>query len=86
MQFVLRKWYRSNVRFFLGLLALATACAGQEGGQEFSHFSQVMGAERVYRVYLPQGYAGSQKRYPVLYWLHGYEPSSIREGHIKEFE
>jgi len=86
LQFPVRKWYRSIVRLFFGLLALATACAWQEGGQEFTHFSQVMGAERVYRVYLPQGYAGSQKRYPVIYWLHGYEQSSIREQHTKEFQ
>jgi predicted peptidase len=68
------------VRLSLGLLALATASAWQEGGQEFSHFSQVMGGERLYRVYLPQGYAGSQKRYPVIYWLHGYEQSSVRDS------
>lgn len=28
---------------------------------------------RSYHVYLPAGYAGSPKRYPVIYWLHGYE-------------
>src|ERR1700722_7053781 len=86
LQFPLWKWYRSNVRLILGLFALATACAWQEGGQEFSHFSQVMGTDRVYRVYSPQGYAGSQKRYPVIYWLHGFEQSSVHEAHIKEFE
>ena len=35
-----------------------------------------MNATRSYRVYLPPAYAGSQKRYPVIYWFHGYEPSN----------
>jgi pimeloyl-ACP methyl ester carboxylesterase len=70
----------------LGLVTLSPAFAMQEGGQEFTHFSQVMGTERVYRVYLPATYAASQKRYPVIYWLHGFEQSSIRAEHIKEFE
>lgn len=32
-----------------------------------------MGGMRTYHVYLPARYAASQKRYPVIYWLHGYE-------------
>jgi pimeloyl-ACP methyl ester carboxylesterase len=74
------------VRVLLGLLALSVAFAMQEGGQEFSHFSQVTGAERVYRAYLPPTYASSQKRYPVIYWMHGFEQSSIQAEHAKEFE
>jgi hypothetical protein len=78
------------MRVCLGLVALGlVAFAMQEGGQEFSHFSQVTGAERVYRVYLPASYAAassSLKRYPVIYWLHGFEQSSIGAEHIKDFE
>ncbi|HXA50898.1 MAG TPA: alpha/beta hydrolase-fold protein, partial [Candidatus Acidoferrum sp.] len=32
-----------------------------------------MNGMRAYRVHLPANYAASQKRYPVIYWLHGYE-------------
>lgn len=31
-----------------------------------------MGETRSYRVFLPPTYATSQKRYPVIYWYHGY--------------
>jgi hypothetical protein len=41
--------------------------------QEQTHPSQVMNGMRSYRVHLPANYATSQKRYPVIYWLHGYE-------------
>ncbi len=41
--------------------------------KDFSHTSQVLGGTRAYRAILPPGYASSQKRYPVIYWLHGYE-------------
>lgn len=42
--------------------------------QEQTHASQVMNSMRTYRVHLPAGYAAAaQKRYPVIYWLHGYE-------------
>ena len=43
------------------------------GAQEQSHRSQVMDGTRSYRVHLPATYTNSQKRYPVIYWLHGYE-------------
>jgi hypothetical protein len=74
------------MRFFLGLVTLAAALAIQDGGQEFSHFSQVMGADRVYRVYLPATYATSKVGYPVIYWLHGFEQSSIRDSQVKDIE
>ena len=35
-----------------------------------------MEGTRSYRVFLPPAYAGSGKRYPVIYWFHGYEPSN----------
>jgi hypothetical protein len=56
------------VRFLFALLAISTLPA-----QEQTHMSQAMGGPRTYRVYLPAKYAASQKRYPVIYWLHAYE-------------
>ena len=53
---------------FLGLLLLPMAQA-----QELTHASQVMGGPRSYRLHLPATYAASAKRYPVIYFLHGYE-------------
>ncbi|HEV2447062.1 MAG TPA: alpha/beta hydrolase-fold protein [Candidatus Sulfopaludibacter sp.] len=63
----------------LGLVACSVSVIGfqaSSGVQEFTHLSQVMGGERSYRVFFPASYAASQKRYPVLYWLHGYESSA----------
>jgi len=49
-------------------------------GQEPTHFSQVMGGPRAYNVYLPANYAASQKRYPVIYWMHSYEAGNDTRG------
>jgi enterochelin esterase-like enzyme len=35
------------------------------------HYSDVLGEERSYQVYLPPGYEESSESYPVLYLLHG---------------
>lgn len=40
--------------------------------QDLSHPSQALRETRSYRVFLPPGYADSQKRYPVVYWFHGF--------------
>jgi len=54
--------------------------------QDLSHTSQVLGGTREYRAVLPPQYAASRKRYPVLYWLHGYEQANAeREREIAEF-
>jgi enterochelin esterase-like enzyme len=78
------------VRFFLGFLALAVTWAWQApppaavNVQEHTHFSQVMNANRTYRVFLPASYAASQKRYPVVYWFHGYENSAEVNAYSKD--
>lgn len=70
------------VRIFFGLIGLAAwlfqaAQAPPPAAiQDLTHFSQVMGATRTYRVLLPPTYSTSRKRFPVIYWLHGYEKSS----------
>jgi hypothetical protein len=46
----------------------------------------VLGGQRSYRVFLPPAYARSQKRYPVIYWLYGYEqPNLEREKEISGY-
>jgi pimeloyl-ACP methyl ester carboxylesterase len=60
------------------LLALSAAWGFQSTPviEDLTHSSQVLGGERPYRVALPHSYAGSQKRYPVFYWLYGYQQSA----------
>jgi len=74
---------------FIGLLASAfqtQLAPAATGFQEHTHFSQVMNANRAYRIALPSGYDGSQKRYPVIYWLQGYEqPDETREAEIARY-
>ncbi len=50
----------------------------------FTHNSQVMGAARTYTAVLPPSYATSQKRYPVIYWLHGFETAAEEEQLSRE--
>jgi Putative esterase len=79
-------WYLSNVRLLAGFLLLsALSTLSAQEPRDLTHFSQVMGADRVYRVYLPAAYADSQKRYPAIYWFHGFESSDLRDAHSKAF-
>src|SRR5262245_19794743 len=41
-----------------------------------THTSQVMGGPRTFRALMPPAYATSKKRYPVIYWFHGYEQTN----------
>ena len=45
-----------------------------------------MGGPRAYRVFFPAGYGASQKRYPVLYWFHGFESSAEVESYSHDIE
>ncbi|HJZ98064.1 MAG TPA: hypothetical protein VKE70_16255 [Candidatus Solibacter sp.] len=57
---------------FLALTALAQ--------QEQTHRSVVMGGPRTYRLFLPASYKSPTKRFPVIYWFHGYEaPDDARD-------
>jgi len=69
------------VRTYLGLIGLAwflqTGPAPPTAVvKELSHESQVLGGNRTFQAVLPPSYATSKKRYPVIYWFHGYERSN----------
>jgi enterochelin esterase-like enzyme len=49
--------------------------------------SKVLNADRDYTVFLPKGYDKSEKRYPVLYLLHGMMDTNkgwYERGHVKD--
>jgi len=49
------------------------ACAGGTGRMEqHTYLSQTTGDEQSYRIYLPSCYDQTDRRYPVLYLLHGW--------------
>jgi len=59
-------------RLFL-LAAFALAVRGAEPLiLDESHESKVFGETRRYRIFLPPDYSTSGKRYPVIYWFHGW--------------
>jgi S-formylglutathione hydrolase FrmB len=64
-------------RIILLLAAYAASAFAQAGKpaaiiEDRSHPSEVLGEERHYRVFLPPDYQTSGKRYPVIYWFHGW--------------
>ena len=54
---------------FLGAFAVATSAQGRL--EHLTIKSEVLGVEKPYSMYLPEGYDTSDERYPVLYLLHG---------------
>ena len=40
--------------------------------EDRTHDSQVFRETRNFRIFLPGDYGSSTKRYPVIYWFHGY--------------
>src|SRR5262245_35462407 len=45
------------------------------------HYSNVLGEIRDYRIFLPPGYFhNSQKKYPVIYFLHGWSQRYFGDG------
>jgi hypothetical protein len=61
------------MRRLLLLAAFALAVRGAEPLiLDESHESKVFGETRHYRIFLPPDYKTSGKRYPVIYWFHGW--------------
>ena len=40
--------------------------------QDITHYSKVFGKQKTYRLYLPDNYKLSGKKYPVIYFFHGW--------------
>ena len=53
------------------VFAVVMSAQAQSKVKEFSIKSKILGVEKLYNVYLPDGYEKSGKNYPVLYLLHG---------------
>ena len=58
--------------FFFAVLLLPCYVAAQRPFFDRTHPSQVFGAARNYRIFLPPDYEGSKQAYPVIYYLHGH--------------
>src|SRR5512142_3037853 len=82
----------SIVRIIIGLLGVAAwgfhpaPQPPAAATHDCTHPSQVLGGTRTYRAILPPGYAVSKKRYPVLFWFHGYEQDEdAREAELARY-
>lgn len=54
---------------------------------DLSHESKVFGHKKYYRIYLPKGYELSSKRYPVIYFFHGWGGRYYKDDNAKlEYE
>jgi len=61
-----------KLKYFLIFLLMSGVCISQTPPyQDLSHESEVFGRSKNYRIYLPEGYGQSTKRYPVIYFFHG---------------
>lgn len=60
-------------RLFLTICAVVSVATVIAGGriERGSVKSEILGVEKLYAVYLPEGYDSSKENYPVLYLLHG---------------
>ncbi|MEA1887638.1 MAG: alpha/beta hydrolase-fold protein [Bacteroidota bacterium] len=52
--------------------------------QRITFFSEALGIEKSFNIYLPPGYDTTEKRYPVLYLFRGHEDEWKDRGNIKE--
>ncbi len=67
------KW----LAYLYTMLLFATYCKAQSGQygkvhESLSMYSSILKSEVHYTIYLPYDYTTSQRRYPVVYLLHGY--------------
>lgn len=68
---------------------IATIAQGQSVApyQDLSHESRVFGHKKFYRLYLPESYLKSQKRFPVVYFFHGWGGRYFKDDNAKlEYE
>jgi hypothetical protein len=59
-------------RFYLVVLSALPLIGAEAIIQDRVQFSQVFEETRNFRIFLPPAYATSGKRYPVIYWFHGW--------------
>ncbi|WP_207632753.1 alpha/beta hydrolase [Foetidibacter luteolus] len=52
-----------------------------------AHYSKVFGHPKYYRLYLPEGYGRAGKRYPVIYFFHGWGGRHFKDDNaLLEYE
>ena len=76
-----------TVTLFLLLITIVANTEAQVTIIDASHYSTIFGETRNYRIFLPPGYSGtSEKKYPVIYFLHGWSQRYFGSGADKYAE
>lgn len=69
-----------------GLLLAVAAFGAEPLIQDRSHQSLALGEERKFRIFLPPDYGETAKRYPVIYWFHGWGERFNRPGESGNYD
>lgn len=80
---------RAIILLMFFLCVLLTTGEGQDSHpyKDLSHSSKVFGKEKMYRIYLPDTYAKTDKNYPVIYFFHGWGGRHFKDDNAKpEYE
>ena len=92
---LLPSWIRQNAMALLGILFVCPSSSAQQTHtppphdeyQDLTHFSKVFGRDKYFRLYLPRGYDQTTKRYPVIYFFHGWGGRHFKDDNAKlEYE
>ncbi len=62
---------KRNLTVMFSIFAVVLSLQAQSKVERFTLKSAILGVEKTYSVYLPDGYDKSDEKYPVLYLLHG---------------
>lgn len=63
--------HRENVTILFLILFSFNLSGILHAQEDHLHFSKVFGREKPYRIFLPDDYSKSDRKYPVIYYFHG---------------
>jgi enterochelin esterase-like enzyme len=56
---------------------------GSPAYRDLTHYSKVFGHPKFYRIYLPKGYDAAGRRYPVIYFFHGWGGRHFKDDNAR---
>jgi poly(3-hydroxybutyrate) depolymerase len=68
---MIRYFKKKHTLLFLMVLIFCGFSNSSFSQEDHSHYSESFKREKPYRIFLPDDYTNSQKRYPVIYYFHG---------------
>ncbi|HAH22768.1 MAG TPA: hypothetical protein DCL77_03215, partial [Prolixibacteraceae bacterium] len=81
----MNKFFRQTAILFFLVGILFFEGRGQQAMpyQDITHFSKVFGKGKTYRLYLPDTYQASDRKYPVIYFFHGWGGRYFKDDNAK---